>query len=68
MRLDIDEQLLREAMELGHHDTRSAAVNEALAEYVQLRKRSLSATGSPFWSDWDNPQDAEYDNYKGRSR
>lgn len=37
--IDIDERLLQEAQELGHHKTKKAAVNEALQEYVTKRKQ-----------------------------
>lgn len=37
--IDIDDNLLREAQELGHKKTKKAAVNEALAEYVRTRKQ-----------------------------
>ena len=59
---------IREAMELGHHNTTSAAVNEALAEYVQSRRESAVAGDSVFWKDWNNSQDADYDHYRGKSQ
>ena len=37
--LELDDGLVEEAKKLGHHDTKRAAVNEALAEYVARRKR-----------------------------
>jgi Arc/MetJ family transcription regulator len=37
--LVIDESLLREALRLGGHSTRKQAVNEALKEYIQRRRR-----------------------------
>ena len=37
--IDIDEKLLDEARALGHHKTKKAVVNEALAEYVRVRKQ-----------------------------
>jgi Arc/MetJ family transcription regulator len=37
--LGIDEGLLREAVRLGKQRTKKAAVNEALREYVDRRKR-----------------------------
>ena len=37
--VDIDENLLKEAKVLGHHKTKKAVVNEALAEYVRIRKQ-----------------------------
>jgi len=46
--LNIDQQLLDEAKRLGGHRTKRAAVNEALREYIQRRKRlgALNAFGS----------------------
>ena len=46
--LNIDERLLDEAKRLGGHHTKRAAVNEALREYIQRRKRlgALKAFGS----------------------
>ena len=38
-KLDIDEQLLREALRLGEQRTKTAVVHQALREYVQRRKR-----------------------------
>jgi len=37
--IDIDEQLLNEAVALGHFRTKKRAVNEALAEFVRSRKQ-----------------------------
>jgi len=37
--IDIDQDLLREAVELGHCKTKKEAVNEALTEYVRWRKQ-----------------------------
>ena len=37
--IDIDENLIREALELGGLKTKKAIVNEALAEYVRVRKQ-----------------------------
>ena len=37
--LALDDGLVEEAKKLGHHATKRAAVNEALAEYVARRKR-----------------------------
>lgn len=37
--LAIDDSLLAEALRLGEQRTKRATVNEALAEYVQRRKR-----------------------------
>ena len=34
-----DDSLLREAIRLGGHSTRKQAVNEALKEYIQRRRR-----------------------------
>ncbi|MFN0094283.1 MAG: type II toxin-antitoxin system VapB family antitoxin [Dehalococcoidia bacterium] len=37
--LDLDDELIREAQALGCHKTKKAAVNAALADYVQYRKQ-----------------------------
>lgn len=37
--INIDDDLMHEALELGHAKTKRAAVNEALAEYVRVRKQ-----------------------------
>ena len=37
--LAIDDRLIREAQELGHHQTKKEAVNAALDEYVRRRKQ-----------------------------
>ncbi|WP_414518133.1 type II toxin-antitoxin system VapB family antitoxin [Nostoc sp. PCC 9305] len=37
--LEIDENLIKEALELGSHPTKDAVVEETLREYVQRRKR-----------------------------
>lgn len=37
--LAIDDDLLEEALKLGGHRSKRETVNEALAEYVQRRKR-----------------------------
>jgi Arc/MetJ family transcription regulator len=37
--LEIDENLIKEALELGGHPTQYAVVEEALREYVQRRKQ-----------------------------
>lgn len=37
--LQIDSELIREALELGGHRTKRAVVEEALQEYVQRRKQ-----------------------------
>jgi hypothetical protein len=37
--LSIDNNLLEEARIIGKHATKTAAVNEALAEYIQRRKQ-----------------------------
>lgn len=37
--IDIDKQLIEEAVSLGEHKTKKAAVNEALEEYVRTRKQ-----------------------------
>ena len=37
--IDIDQDLLKEALELGHSKTKKAVVNQALAEFVRARKQ-----------------------------
>ena len=37
--IDIDRQLLDEAMRLGERKTKKAVVNEALAQYVRVKKQ-----------------------------
>ncbi|MCC5645322.1 type II toxin-antitoxin system VapB family antitoxin [Nostoc sp. CHAB 5824] len=37
--LEINENLIKEALELGGHSTKNAVVEEALREYVQRRKQ-----------------------------
>jgi Arc/MetJ family transcription regulator len=51
--LAIDDELLEEAVHLGGHRTKRAAVNEALAEYVRRRKRRkiLTLFGKLDWED-----------------
>lgn len=49
--LDLDELLLTEAMQRGGHGTKRAAVNAALAEYINLRRRRelLALRGQVRW-------------------
>lgn len=54
--LAIDDGLLEEALRLGGRRTKRETVNEALAEYVQRRKRRMFARlfGTiEFRADWD---------------
>ena len=46
--LALDDKLIREALKVGGHRTKREAVNEALREYVQHRKRlrALEAFGT----------------------
>ena len=37
--LAIDDELINEAVNIGHHRTKKAAVTEALQEYIQRRKQ-----------------------------
>lgn len=37
--IELNAELVAEAMEIGGHKTKKAAVNDALMEYVQRRKR-----------------------------
>ena len=45
--LAIDDELLEEALRVGGRRTKRDTVNEALAEYVQRRKRRFINTGRP---------------------
>ena len=58
----LDDMLVGEAMRLGNHRTKRAAVNEAIAEYIARRKRPsiVRLFGTMDW----NP---EYD-YKAERR
>ena len=49
--IDLDEQLLEQVVQLGGFDTKKAAVNTALAEYVKLLKRRelLAMRGQVRW-------------------
>jgi Arc/MetJ family transcription regulator len=38
-RIEVDERLLQEAIDLSHAKTKKAVVHEALAEYVRARKQ-----------------------------
>ena len=51
MHIDLDESLVKEVIRLGHHPTKKAAVNAALAEYVRLLKRRqlLELRGAVPW-------------------
>ncbi len=37
--LALDDQLIEEAVEIGHHPSKKEAVNAALEEYVKTRRR-----------------------------
>lgn len=51
MHIDLDESLVSEALRLGQHPTKKAAVNAALAEYVRVLKRRelLTLRGQVPW-------------------
>lgn len=51
MHIDLDESLVNEALQLGQHSTKKAAVNAALAEYVRVLKRRelLTLRGQVPW-------------------
>lgn len=61
--LQIDDRLIQEAVDLGKHRTKKAAVTEALSEYVRHRRqeRILSLFGTIDY-------DPEYDYKKHRTR
>jgi len=61
--LALDDRLVAEAKRLGHHKSKRAAVNEALAEYVARRRqrRALDLFGRLEW-------DPDYDYKAERKR
>ena len=61
--LALDDRLVAEAKRLGHHKSKRAAVNEALAEYVARRRqrRVLDLFGKLEWN-------ADYDYKAERKR
>jgi Arc/MetJ family transcription regulator len=61
--LALDDRLVTEAKRLGHHKSKRAAVNEALAEYVARRRQRkvVDLFGSLEW-------DASYDYKAERKR
>ncbi|MEO1134810.1 MAG: type II toxin-antitoxin system VapB family antitoxin [Cyanobacteria bacterium J06639_1] len=56
--IEIDNELIREALELGKHNTKRAVVEEALKEYVQRRKQLdiLELFGTIDYGDFDHKQ------------
>ncbi|MHC5725587.1 MAG: type II toxin-antitoxin system VapB family antitoxin [Nostoc sp.] len=56
--LEIDENLIKEALELGGHPTKDAVIEEALREYVQRRKqlKILELFGTIEYDDYDYKQ------------
>jgi Arc/MetJ family transcription regulator len=61
--LALDDRLINEALEIGHHKSKRAAVTEALQTYVRLLKQRdiLSLFGTIHFDD-------KYDYKKGRVR
>jgi Arc/MetJ family transcription regulator len=61
--LDLDDELVEQARQLGRHRTKQAAINEALAEYVASRKgcKILELFGKVEW-------DPDYDYMSERRR
>jgi Arc/MetJ family transcription regulator len=54
--IDIDEKLMDEALDLGEAKTKKAVVNEALAEYVRIRRmrKILDLAGTvDYYPDYD---------------
>lgn len=51
--LALDDRLVAEAKRLGHHKSKRAAVNDALAEYVARRKQRavVALFGTLAWDD-----------------
>lgn len=56
--LEIDENLIQEALELGGHPTKDAVVEQALREYVERRKqlKILELFGTIEYDDYDYKQ------------
>lgn len=55
--LALDDALIREAQELGHHKTKKEAVTAALEEYIRRRKQLeiLELKGSiTYYDDYDH--------------
>lgn len=65
--LDIDQELLKEAVKYGNHKTKKSAVNEALAEYVQ-KKKQLGITKLFGTLDWDDSYDYKADRKRDNKR
>jgi Arc/MetJ family transcription regulator len=63
--LNIDDDLLREALRLSGKRSKREAVNEALAEYIQRRKQRgvLKLFGS---LEWDSTFDHKRERDRGR--
>lgn len=61
--LQLDDRLIREAVSLGKHPTKKAAVTQALTEYIRhlRQKRILNVFGTVDF-------DPEYDYKKQRAR
>lgn len=61
--LNIDQELLKRAQEIGKHKTKRATVNEALKEYIQSRKQQdiIELFGTLDWND-------DYDYKSARKR
>lgn len=61
--LAIDDRLIIEAQQIGHHKTKKSAVTQALKEYIQRRKqmRVTELFGKIDYYD-------DYDYKKGRAR
>jgi Arc/MetJ family transcription regulator len=58
--LAIDDRLIEEARELGHHRTKKEAVNAALDEYVRRRKQLaiLDLVGKiEYYDDYDHKRE-----------
>ena len=61
--LQIDDTLMQEALELGGHRTKRAAVEEALKEYV-MRRKQLKVVDLFGTIDYD--EDYDYKEQRGR--
>ena len=62
--LEIDNNLIQEALELGGHRTKRAVVEEALQEYVQKRKQ---LTITKLFGTIEYEDDYDYNKQRGNS-
>ncbi len=63
--LALDDQLIKEAVKLGHHKTKRGAVNAALEDYIKHKRQMkiLDLMGTvDFRPDWDYKADRKRGN------